>query len=238
MSNKHLSLLAKILVVGGNSIKIEIIDLINTKLKSKIVVDEKASRRGAIGGILQEQLFICGGFGDSSRNISIIRQPQYCEKMMHPRRYMSSVVINETILWITGGMSKSGPLKSTEIVSLNQPAVSGPDLPFKVSHHSMVLVNPTTIYLIGGYQNNQLSKKTWIIDPTKDFQIKVGPSLNIGRRNHASSKMKIKDKTFLVVAGGWNNRNGTLDSIELLDTTCPDQGWKIGIKLNFFLNYF
>ena len=61
---------AKILVVGGYSISkggrnppLEIIDLINTKLKSDIVVDENGSRRwGATGGILQNLPLICGGY--------------------------------------------------------------------------------------------------------------------------------------------------------------------------------
>ena len=114
--------------------------------------------------------------------------------------------------------------KSTEIISLNQSPVPGPDLPFTVKGHSMVLVDRTTIYLIGGNQNGQISNKTWIIDPTNNFQIKVGPSLNIARDAHSCSKMRIDGRIFLVVAGGCNGRN--LDSIELLDTTCPDQGWK------------
>ena len=92
----------------------------------------------------------------------------------------------------------------------------------------MVLVNPSTIYLIGGLQNEQTSNNTWIVDPTNNFQIKVGPSLNIARKWHSCSKIRIKGRIFLVVAGGWNN--GILDSVELLDTTCPDQGWKMGMK--------
>merc|ERR1712020_649587 len=98
-------------------------------------------------------------------------------------------------------------LKSTEMISLDQPPVPGPDLPFTVAYHSMVLVDPTTIYLIGGGQNDQISEysnKTWIIDPTNNFQIKVGPSLNFARKNHSCSKMKIEGRIFLVVAGGYN----------------------------------
>ena len=149
--------------------------------------------------------------------------------MMIPRSSMSSVVLNESKIWITGGFSNNGDLKSTEIISLDQPPIPGPDLPFTVYDHSMVLVNPKTIYLIGGFQNGDVSNETWIIDPTKDFQIKVGPSLNIARNWHSCSKMRIKGRIFLVVAGGHNNGK-TLDSVELLDTTCPDKGWKTGTK--------
>ena len=155
--------------------------------------------------------------------------PNHGFEMMIPRSFISSVVLNESKIWITGGWSyNKRRVKSTEIISLDQPPVPGPDLPFTVYDHSMVLVDPTTIYLIGGYQNNQISNKTWIIDPTNDFQIKVGPSVNIERWGHSCSKMRIKGKIFLVVAGGWNN--GALDSVELLDTTYPDQGWKMGMK--------
>ena len=239
--HERLLLSAKILVVGGwsqggRNPPLEIIDLINTKSKSNIVKDKNGLRGGATGGILQDQLLICGGrgsSGDSARNISIIREPNYCGKMIYPRRYMSSIVLNESIIWVTGGMSNNGQLKSTEIVSFDQPAVPGPDLPFTVSHHSMVLVDPKTIYLIGGEQNGEISNKTWIIDPTNDFQIKVGPSLNLPRREHSCSKMKIKERTFLVVAGGRCCNKEFLEIVEFLDTTCPDQGWKIGMKLNF-----
>ena len=216
----------------GRNPPLEIIDLINTKLKSDIVVDVNRSRRGATGGILQNQPLICGGYdGDFNRttNVSAIGISNYGFKMMIPRSYMSSVVLNESKIWITCGTSINGSVESsTEIISLNQPPVPGPYLPFTVYDHSMVLVDPTTIYLIGGIQNHQTSNKTWIIDPTNNFQIKVGPSLNIEREWHSCSKMKIEGRIFLVVAGGYYN--GYLDSVELLDTTCPDQGWKMGMK--------
>ena len=64
---------AKILVVGGwaegdsRNPPLEIIDLINTKLKSDIVVDENGSRVSATGGNLQNQPLICGGHGGDYR---------------------------------------------------------------------------------------------------------------------------------------------------------------------------
>ena len=45
----------------------------------------------------------------------------------------------------------------------------------------MEIVDQKTVYLIGGSQDGQTSDKTWIIDPTNNFEIKVGPSLNIPR---------------------------------------------------------
>ena len=156
----------------------------------------------------------------------------WSNNMMIPRSMMSSVVLNESKIWITGGWSNNGNVeKSTEIISLDQPPVPGPDLPFKVYDHSMVLVNPSTIYLIGGFQNEQTSNNTWIVDPTNNFQIKVGPSLNISRMEHSCSKMKIEGRIFLAVAGGVTFGNvAFLDSVELLDTAFPEQGWKMGMN--------
>ena len=129
----------------------------------------------------------------------------------------SNTILNESKIWITRGISIFGKNgnnnpgnNSTEIISLDQPPVQGPDLPFKVRDHSMVLVNPTTIYLIGGFQNCQVSNKTWIINPTNNFQIKVGPSLNTARSCHSCSKMQIIF-FFLVVVGGKDEFGGFLD---------------------------
>ena len=61
----------------------------------------------------------------------------------------------------------------------------------------------------------QCSNKTWIVDPTNEFRITEGPSLNNGREFHGCAKMTVNGRTVLVVAGGYNG--GHLDSVEILD---------------------
>ena len=115
---------------------------------------------------------------------------------------------------------------------MDQPPRKGPELPFTISSHSMVLVDPKTIFLIGGSQSSQRSKKTWIIDPSKNFEVKSGPDLNEARVLHSCSKMKIGEKIYLIVAGGYGvDQCITLDSVEILDTTSLDQGWTLGNNL-------
>ena len=245
-----LFLSAKILVIGGYSNEdgifynvgnlnppLEIIDLIDTTSKPVIVADTNGSRKGAIGGILQNKPVICGGYDSDVEpiaNFSIIGMSNNNFKMMSSRCGSASIVLNESKIWVTGGTSDNEK-QTTEMISLDQPSVAGPDFSFTVSDHSMVLVDPTTIYLIAGLQNEQKSNKTWIINPSNNFQIRMGPPLNIARWKHSCSKMKIEGRIFLVAAGGFfcsGDMGGiveeTLDSVELLDTTCPDNGWKMG----------
>ena len=106
----------------------------------------------------------------------------------------------------------------------------------------MVQVNEKTIYILGGDQNGHKSQKTWVIhgDPiTRKFKTKPGPLLKIERRQLSCAKMKIDGKVIIIVAGGIdlddeNLNNGKFNStcVELLDTSMPDQGWTLGIKLN------
>ena len=79
-----------------------------------------------------------------------------------------------------------------------------------------------SVYVIGGYQDGEWSEKTWIFDPSNNFQMREGPNLNIARCGHSCNKMIINEKVFIIVAGGFFE-----DSVELLDPM-SDQGWIFG----------
>ena len=162
--------------------------------------------------------------------------------MLEKRVSSSSVVLNQKTLFVTGGYDVMGGALSyhmsptlrlsTEIISLDQPPIKGPDLPFTIYSHSMVEVDSKTVFLIGGIQNGHASKETWIIDvTTKNYSIKSGPPLNVARISCSCGKIKLEGKYFLVVAGG-HIEGSYHDSIELLDTEAPNQGWMmLGNKL-------
>ena len=136
--------------------------------------------------------------------------------MLKLRIDASSVKISEDSLWILGGLSTyrtstNCPMiveKSTEIVSLNRPPIEGKSLPFAICNHSMVAVDQNSIYIIGGNLDGDISRDCWIIDPTNNFDLKPGPSLQVGRIGHSSSKIKINRKIYLVVAGGYDGECG------------------------------
>ena len=223
---------AKILISGGcdqhyNNINIvEIVDLINPNFALKWN-DDRAARRGSIGGILQNQPFICGGFDRNLKNFNngIILGSNQEIPLIKGRRFASSVVLNETRLLVTGGRDENGKdLNSSEFISLDQPPEDGPKLPFTVYHHSMVLVDSTSIYLIGGCQDYKMSEKTWIIDAKNNFAIKEGPPMNKSRHRHSCATMRLNNKVFIIVVGDYWCTSHT----EILDTSLPTNKWKTG----------
>ena len=136
----------------------EIIDLLNPAFKYKWN-DVRAARVRLLGGMVQNQPIICGGHNNSKKfKNGIILQSNKELQMIELRILASSVVLDETRLWVSGGLDeKEKSVNSSEFFSLDEPPEDGPKLPFTVSGHCMVKVDSKTIYLIGGSQNNQIS---------------------------------------------------------------------------------
>ena len=126
------------------------------------------------------------------------------------------------------------------------------------------------VYIIGGIQKGTflsqstdlISNQTWIVDPSKNFEMTSGPSLNMARVDHCCAKMEIDGKVFIVVAGGqcdpsdipsdddeWHYFDPDADigaedypdpqliSVELLDISSPNQAWTYG-KRNWYLTTY
>ena len=160
--------------------------------------------------------------------------------MTEPRLYASSVVLNKNTLWIVGGRKGriSISTNTTEFISINSNQeinlIKGPTLPFGISNHCMIHYNSSAIYLIGGQKTpKEMSKKVWIIDPTKNFTFEEGPPLlNSSRFMGACAKMRVNNTEIIVVGGGKVfSENGVgfiaYDSVELL---FPN-GWVEGIYI-------
>ena len=157
------------------------------------------------------------------------------------RNYASSVVLNKDTLWIVGGVNEKGWPNKTEIIKIdsNQEIYhcNGIEMTFGFSQHCMVQYNSSAIFLIGGikskyYTFGELSKETWIFDPTQDFDYKKGPSLiNTNRYMFSCAKMKFNNTDIIVVAGGRNHVN-VLDIYDSVEIFSPEFGWKVG-KLSF-----
>ena len=157
--------------------------------------------------------------------------------MLSRRAFGASVLIDHNTLWIVGGWSRDfNDLSSTELLSFksDQPPIMGPELPFTIRCHCMIRYDENSIYLIGGKQNNEWSKKTWIVNPVNGFEIQEGPPLNHVRHSHACAKLKINNgKILIVVSGGLGSipHQDYLDSVEILDPSANNPAWILGPKL-------
>ena len=216
-------------------------DFLNPKAKYQLLADNVPRVGLATGGLLQNSPIVCGGEDDNysiSGDCVVIGQPEMEMKMIEKRKFAASVALDQSTLWIVGGWNGcivnniidiNAIYSSTEFIKFGQPSVKGPDMPFKISGHSMIQYDEKSIYIIGGWQNDsRFSNKTWIVDPTNDFRITEGPSLKKGREFHGCAKMTLNGRTLLVVAGGYTS--GYLDSVEILDPS-ENNVWTPGMFL-------
>jgi hypothetical protein len=74
---------------------------------------------------------------------------------------------------VTGGKNFGGALSTVEILTDNGWEVFTPSLPFTVWLHCMVLLNSSTIIVVGGNQNGATSAKTYLISDDKKVKKSV-----------------------------------------------------------------
>ena len=73
--------------------------------------------------------------------------------MKHKRFDASSIVLDKFTLWVVGGYG-SEKCKTTELIKIDESPSEGIELPFFIAHHTMIRINKSTIYMIGGLQGN------------------------------------------------------------------------------------
>ena len=210
---------AKVLVSSGtprgNEQNSEIIDLYDHTFRHELKLSDVSRSKGAVGALLNNQPLICGGSAQNTK-CTVVGKPSLSIKLIQPRSYAASVVLPDQCLWIVGGDDGNFPLSSTEFVYIDKPSKAGPELPFSIKKHGIVLIEKV-VYIIGGWQGRVNSNhKVWIVDLLNDFSISEGPSLNVPRFGHTCGKMVINGSTLIVVAGGSDGSN-CLDSVEILE---------------------
>ena len=137
----------KLLVTTGypyeNGSHSEIIDLANPNVTCSSPPNYPIKVERAFSGLIN--LFgtlhnftlplICGGmyrnysnsdYYDGQTNCYILGDDKIVAELLQPRSAGASVVLNNNVLWITGGLVKSMHYtKTTEFVRLNQPTIQG-----------------------------------------------------------------------------------------------------------------
>ena len=191
--------------------------------------DHPRKIHGAIGGFLNKDFVTCGGLdsveGYTDKCYMLGSEVPFAT-MMRKRWTAVSIVLSSTVLedekiWILGGYDGDSGLASTEYIFSDGRNEEGPPMPIALNSHTMVKINKTTSFLVGGYSGDY-SKRTWFYDG-KWIE---GPNLEKGRM-HLSLGIIRDSVTFhkyVVAAGGSDGKN--LNDVEILDV--QENKWKPG----------
>ena len=164
-------------------------------------------------------------------------------KMSQARTHASSIPINSTHLWITGGRgppgsSGIGKLKrTTELINvMDSTSNLYYELENGIEDHAMVHIDGIDItVLIGGKidRHGTASNKTYLFDH-KSGSFESGPPLLQSRWGHTAGviytdKGTSRAKSGIVVVGGCIDSQNCLDSVEILwDINSPNAQWISG----------
>ncbi len=218
---------SKVLVCGGvieGSVATdtcEVVSLESSATTCKNLPDLPATVFAAIGGIgFKENPIICGGIQDnvSSNGCYSLENNEWVssDSMNSVRFYGAADQLQDGNFLVTGGVG-SDILNSAEILTENGWESKIPSLTVTIYDHCMVTVNSTTVMVIGGIQNNQISGKTFYFNFGDDGWTE-GPELKNKRRLHSCGRIR-RDKdsqemSTIVVSG---QDLGFISSVEILD---------------------
>ena len=217
----------KILIFGGfpleTSSDLEVIDL---ETKETCVdrgnFDLQYAFNG-FGGLLNGHMVIyCGGFYNTQDHpnadcfVSDLNNNEgwwpYQYLLTYPRVSAASVVINETILFISGGTINGSLSNTTEFVTLDGSTL-GPQMPIALENHCMVKLNDSMVAIIGGptpYQNQlyflDLNTMKWTAKPDLYSNIEL----------FGCSIFYFQENPFIMVAGGEFN-GFVYNSVDIFD---------------------
>jgi hypothetical protein len=151
------------------------------------------------------------------------------------RVYAAAAQLQDGKLLVTGGYDESGSyLNSAEMLIEEGWESNIPSLPVTIYAHCMVTVNSTTVMVIGGAQNVQISGKTFYFTFGEESWTE-GPELKNIRGFHSCGKIrrnKESQEISVIVAGGFDG-SSELSSVEILDEGSNE--WQTGPELSFVI---
>jgi hypothetical protein len=203
---------------SSTAVKSEVIDLQDPSNICQTLEDYPIAVDAAVGGFLnQGDPLVCGGY-PATNVCHVVNQPGQSSEMLEERAWSASLTLNSSHLWVTGGWNGNVRLQTSEFVSIGQPSVQGPDLPYAVTEHCLVGVNSSTALLCGGW-NGQVLNECHYMD-LRDHSWSQGPSMMTKRSSHSCGIFKSaahQGRNIVIAAGGYND--DYWDSVELLDPT-------------------
>jgi hypothetical protein len=233
---------SKLLVCGGviaGSVATdtcEVVSLESSATTCKNLPDFPAAVFAAIGGTgFKENPIICGGIPASNRCYSLENNEWVSSDSMNSVRFYGAAdQLQDGKLLVTGGVGLE-VLNSAEILTENGWESNIPSLAVTIYDHCLVTINSTTVMVIGGIQNNQISGKTFYFNFGEDGWTE-GPELKNKRRLHSCGRIR-RDKdsqemSTIVVSG---QDLGFISSVEILDEGSNE--WQTAQDLTVGIGY-
>merc|ERR1711963_1241083 len=87
-------------------------------------------------------------------------------ELVSSRSHASSIRINETTIWVTGGLGGSGTLSTTEILSSGSTFKEGTELPEPMAYHCSAQINSTHLVLAGNVYGDH--NQAYIVDTSSN----------------------------------------------------------------------
>ena len=237
--NKFNKLLVATGVPYANGRNVEVIDLDNPSKTCILSADFPYELRDAVGGFTSCGPMVCSGHYGSyySADCYSLRSNGQFVKMSEltmdtPRSDASSIVTEDGKLMISGGWN-GGRLADTEIINvLESKTEDGFELPNGISDHCSVLINTTTVMVLGGYDGLLTQKSTYFIN-LETLQVTDGPEMQEARRYFGCAVFEHNQHNFVIAAGGFPST----DSTEFLQLEATRLRWSKGkTNLNNYLD--
>jgi hypothetical protein len=214
----------------------EVINLASSASTCKNPPNLPAKVYRAIGGLgFIGNPILCGGFQNdaySNKCYSLENNEWVSSASMNSVRVEAAAAqLKDGKLLVTGGFDGSGSrLNSAEMLTEEGWESNIPNLPVTIAYHCMVTVNSTTVMVISGIQNGQISGKTFYFTLGEESWTE-GPELKNKRRYHSCQRIKRNKESqemSIIVAGGWDG-SSYLSSVEILDEGYNE--WQTGPEL-------
>ena len=230
----------------GYTNNIEIIDLGSSSTSCQDLANFPRSIEGPIGGLkFNRNPIICGGYLETFEQSEISECYTYEDgfwssspSLTSPRAWAAATPSpfpkEAHSLFVTGGYHyPEGDMNTMEALSGGGWQELLPRLPVEIVDHCMVLVNSTTVMIIGGFQNGEYnySPNTFYFNTENEKWVE-GPRLLSSRISHSCGMLQ-KDRgsseKSVIVAGGNNETHPFLSTVEILDF--GESEWRTGPSL-------
>ena len=225
-----------------NGRKVEVIDLDNPSKTCILSADFPYGLENAVGGFTSSGPMICSGYYSSlSADCYSLRSNGEFVKISEltmdtPRSYASSIVTEDGKLMISGGRGRLflSYLADSEIINVPESKTEdGFELPNEIHGHCSVLINATTVLVLGGYSGSGSYQRSTYFINLENLQVTSGAEMQEARAFFGCAIFEHNQQNFVIAAGGWYPYT---DSTEFLQLDATRLRWSRG-KTNKILIY-